>query len=91
MIDIDKFASRHIGPRNEDIKEINKQIISGINSHNYIVEDDRSTAISKAIDMMTEDHILVVLGKGCDEYQIINNNTIKHSDLNIIRKSIYAF
>ena len=78
-------------PRSEDLKEINEQIISGINSHNYIVEDDRATAISMAIDMMTENHILVVLGKGCDEYQIVNNNTIKHSDLNIIRNSIYAF
>ena len=78
-------------PRSEDVNEINKQILSGIDSENFIIENDRPIAISKAIDMMTEEHILVILGKGCDEYQFIKNNILKHSDLDIIRNNIYAF
>ena len=55
MIDIDKFASRHIGPRNEDIIEMLKvvgsksldDLIEKTVPDHIIFKDDHNTQIDK--------------------------------------------
>ena len=58
-------------PRTEDPNKIMEDILKGVKTNNYEVELDRRTAIKKGIDMMNKDDILLILGKGHEDYQII--------------------
>lgn len=63
-------------PRNEDEMKIVNDIINGIINENYEVILDRSKAIKRGIDLLNKKDILFILGKGHEEYQLING--IKH-------------
>lgn len=58
-------------PRTEDPQMIMKDILSGVKTNNYEVILDRREAIKKGIDIMEKDDILLILGKGHENYQII--------------------
>lgn len=63
-------------PRNEDEMKIVNDMINGIINENYEVILDRSKAIKRGIDLLNKKDILFILGKGHEEYQLING--IKH-------------
>lgn len=67
-------------PRFENPQNIIDNILQGVVSDNYEVELDRAEAIKKGIDNMTKNDILLILGKGHEDYQIINNEKIYFSD-----------
>ena len=48
-----------------------KDILSGVTKNNYEVILDRKEAIKKGIDIMEKNDILLILGKGHENYQII--------------------
>lgn len=73
-------------PRFEDPKEILKQMTATIFTKNYEVIEDRKEAIFRAIDLMAEDDVVLILGKGHEEYQIINGQKIPYSDLKEVEK-----
>ncbi len=73
-------------PRFEAVDEINNQIISGFHYNNYEVFSDRSTAVRKGLEELRENDVLVVLGKGREEYQDVNGEKIFYSDINIIEE-----
>lgn len=58
-------------PRTEDPNKIMEDILKGVKSNNYEIILDRKLAIKKGIDMMNKDDILLILGKGHENYQII--------------------
>ncbi len=58
-------------PRNEDPKEIIKDILKGVKKENYEIILDRKEAIKKGIELLKEDDVLLILGKGHENYQII--------------------
>ena len=59
-------------PRTEDPNKIMDDILSGVKTKdNYEVILDRKEAIHHAIDIMQKDDILLILGKGHENYQII--------------------
>ncbi len=58
-------------PRTEDPQKIIDDMIKGIKKDNYEAILDRKEAIKKAIDLMDKDDILLILGKGHENYQII--------------------
>ncbi len=60
-------------PRTEDPENIIKDILKGVSKDNYDVILDRKKAIKKGIDMMNKDDILLLLGKGHENYQVIGN------------------
>lgn len=72
-------------PRTEDPKKIMEDIIKDNHSTNYEVIYDRKNAIIKGIDMMENEDILLVLGKGHEDYQIIGHNKIHFDDAEIIK------
>ena len=77
-------------PRNEELNYILKDILSGFNQKKHKVIQNREDAIKKSINILDKDSVLLVLGKGREEYQIINNKKIFHSDLEIIKREINA-
>ena len=64
-------------PRNEDPKTIIKDIEKGIKGDNYIVIPDRNVAISMAVELASPGDIVLVAGKGHEEYQEMQG--IRHS------------
>ena len=75
-------------PRNEDIDNIINDIRSGFSSDNHLIIKDRELAIKEAIKILDENSILMILGKGRENYQIENNKKIYHNDVEIIEKLI---
>jgi UDP-N-acetylmuramoyl-L-alanyl-D-glutamate--2,6-diaminopimelate ligase len=73
-------------PRNETPMEIIKDIVQGVTSDNYKIIEDRTAAIRYAISEKRARDILVVAGKGHEEYQIIGDQVIHFNDAEVIRQ-----
>ena len=67
-------------PRTEDPEKIMNDIINGVHGKNYEVILDRRQAIKKALDMIKKDDIVLILGKGHEDYQIIGHTKIHLDD-----------
>ncbi len=65
-------------PRTEDPDEIIRQILVGMEGHEdrYAVMPDRAEAIGFAINEAREGDVVLIAGKGHEDYQIIGN--VKH-------------
>ena len=61
-------------PRSENALDIINEIVSGIQegSGNYNIEPDRREAIGKAVSLAHKGDIVVIAGKGHEDYQLIN-------------------
>ncbi len=79
-------------PRNENPKAIIKDIEKGIKGDCYIVIPDRNVAISMAVELASSGDIVLVAGKGHEEYQEIQGIRRSFSDRaaleNAIRRTI---
>ena len=73
-------------PRTEDPQAIMDDILAGVSTSNYEVELDRRTAIKKALDMIEKDDVVLILGKGHEDYQIIGHEKIHLDDAEEVRK-----
>lgn len=71
-------------PRTEDPELIMYDIVKDLKYNNYEIELDRTKAIHKGIEMLQPDDILLVLGKGHEDYQIIGHEKIHLDDREII-------
>ena len=72
-------------PRSEDPLEIIKDIVQGINNTHTLIIPDRKQAIIKAIKELEKDEILLILGKGDEEYQEVEGEKIPFSDVEVVR------
>ena len=72
-------------PRFEDEKDIIKDMLKGA-SGKYEVIYDRYSAIKKGISMLKENMILMILGKGHEDYQVIGDKKIHFSDIEAVDK-----
>ncbi len=73
-------------PRTENPEKIIDDIVSGFNNKNICEFEritDRKIAIEKAISIATEGDIIVIAGKGHEDYQIIGKTKIAFSDFDI--------
>ena len=75
-------------PRYENPKKILKDITCKLDKKNYKIVVKRKKAIKKGIQMLEKNDILLLLGKGHEEYQIIKNKKCLFSDKNIVLKYI---
>ncbi len=75
-------------PRTEDPENIMKDILAGVLKDNYKVCLDRRKAIKMALDMIEKDDIVLLLGKGHEDYQIIGHTKIHLDDSEEILKYI---
>ena len=68
-------------PRSEQPMEIIKEIEKGALRMNYTIEPDREKAIQKAVETAEEGDILLIAGKGHEDYQEIKGARHKFSDM----------
>lgn len=78
-------------PRSEDPKQIISDILSGIkNTSNIIVETDRKAAIETAVKKANKNDVIVIAGKGHEDYQILKDKTIHFDDREVVMKLLQA-
>jgi len=75
-------------PRTEKPEEIVKDIIVGLKKDNHIIEVDREKAIFKAVEIAKKDDIILVAGKGHEDYQILGRTKIHFDDREKIIKAV---
>ena len=73
-------------PRTEDPQKIMDDIVKGVKTNNYEIELDRKEAIKKAVNMLNKNDILLVLGKGHENYQIIGKTKYHLDDAEEVLK-----
>ena len=75
-------------PRNENPLDIINDIVQNIDTFNYEIEENREKAIKKGIQKLKKNDILLLLGKGHEDYQIINGHKYHFSDMEVVLKNI---
>ena len=77
-------------PRSEDPQQIITDMLTGIkslNSDKIQVEIDRRAAIELAVKSANKNDVIVLAGKGHEDYQILKNETIHFDDREEARKA----
>jgi len=67
-------------PRDENPKQIIDDMLNNLEKNNYEIEINREKAINKGIQKLDKNDILLLLGKGHESYQIINDKKIYFND-----------
>ncbi len=73
-------------PRFESLEQINADVIAGFQTKHYQVFQDRGIALHEALTHLKAPDVVVVLGKGRENYQDIQGEKIPYSDLDIIKE-----
>jgi UDP-N-acetylmuramoyl-L-alanyl-D-glutamate--2,6-diaminopimelate ligase len=77
-------------PRTEDPHAIIKQIVAGMRAEcepdTRVVDVDRRNAIHRALDMARAGDVLLVAGKGHEDYQIVGRRRHHFDDREVIRE-----
>ena len=71
-------------PRWEDANDIIKEMIGKSKKKNYEIIINREDAIKKALDITNNKYLVLILGKGRDNYLIVKDKKIKYSDISVI-------
>ena len=77
-------------PRTEDPNEILNDMIVGVTNDNYKIIIDREEAIKYGIDILKENDVLLLLGKGHEDYQVIGHEKIHLSDKEIATEYMHS-
>ena len=72
-------------PRTEDNKKIMQDILTGVKKNNYEVIYNRKDAICKGLSLLEDDDVLLILGKGHENYQIIGREKHHFDDAEVVR------
>lgn len=76
-------------PRTEEPEKIIDDIIRGITRHASVLRElDRRTAIERAISCAQRGDVILIAGKGHEDYQVIGQEKIHFSDREIVEKLI---
>ena len=88
----DEIIVSNDNPRNEDPLEISKDILEGIPlNKNVKVILDREEAINTSITNLKENEILLILGKGHEKTQEIDNKMLSFDDFEIATRALKAY
>lgn len=73
-------------PRNEKVIDIVKDMISESSNDNYEIIEDREKAIFEAFNIAEENDIVLIAGKGRDNYMAIGDEKVEYCDYDVIYK-----
>ena len=83
----DKVIVTSDNPRSEDPHQIITDILAGFKSvSDVIVEPDRELAIKESYKLANVNDVVLVAGKGHEDYQILAHETIHFDDREKVRK-----
>jgi len=85
----DKVVVTSDNPRSEDPEQIISDIMTGfqsVDSDKVIVESDRGKAIALLKNISSEKDVVIVAGKGHEDYQILKDKTIHFDDREEVKK-----
>lgn len=89
-----RFADRIVltsdNPRSEDPETIIREIQAGVDSGDLHVIVDRKVAISEAIRLASKNDIVVIAGKGHEDYQEVASGRLPFSDYAVIDEVMSA-
>ena len=88
---VDRIIITDDNPRHETSEKIINDIKCGINqcnAHKVISIPDRLQAISHALQYSEDKEIILIAGKGHEEFQIIGNEILPFSDMNTVKSLI---
>lgn len=75
-------------PRSEDPNAIIDDILRGVQGDNYIVIENRRDAIEKAMKIAEKDDVIVIAGKGHEDYQELKDKTIHFDEREVIAEIV---
>lgn len=75
-------------PRYENPEDIINEIVKGTESNNFEIIVDRKDAIKHGISLLENEDILLILGKGHEEVQIIGGDSLSFKDYSEVMKNI---
>ena len=73
-------------PRTEDEKQIMNDIVTGLNKNNHEIIFDRKDAIIKGMQMLKNNDILMILGKGHEDYQEKNGRMYHFDEREVVEE-----
>ncbi|MFB0516752.1 MAG: UDP-N-acetylmuramoyl-L-alanyl-D-glutamate--2,6-diaminopimelate ligase [Candidatus Neomarinimicrobiota bacterium] len=80
----DRLVITSDNPRTENLEQIITDILAGLSRKKHVVIANRKEALLHALTTMTDDSILMILGKGREDYEIIGTEKVYHNDVEIV-------
>ena len=75
-------------PRSEDPQAIINEAITGFTKKNYEICVDRKEAIGRALKQARKDQIVLIAGKGHEDYQVLKDRTIPFNEREIVKECL---
>ncbi len=83
-------------PRTEIAANIIDEIVPGVSAslepfdgeRGYLVLEGRAKAIARAVSIAKKGDVIVIAGKGHEDYQILGNTRIHFDDIEILKKEL---
>ena len=75
-------------PRKEDPDKIIAEIEKGFHGNHFEKITDRSQAISRAIEIAQPRDIVLIAGKGHENYQEFADHTVPFEDIQVARRAV---
>jgi UDP-N-acetylmuramyl tripeptide synthase len=75
-------------PRHEDARAIINHIEAGTRGANYCVIEDRQQAIYQALNDADANDIILIAGKGHEDYQIVGETKHHFSDVEVATEAL---
>ena len=73
-------------PRSEEPSAIIEEIKAGFTKSNYEIVVDRKEAMARALKMAKQQEIVLIAGKGHEDYQIFKDRTIEFNERMIVQE-----
>jgi UDP-N-acetylmuramoyl-L-alanyl-D-glutamate--2,6-diaminopimelate ligase len=77
-------------PRSEDPAQIIEDIKAGINKNNFCVIPERMEAIRRSLSLAKSGDIVLVAGKGHEDYQVLKDKTLHFDDREVVRQCLQS-